>query len=589
MYGGSNSDGGVFVYGNNKLFLSTNSVRRLTVDGVGNVGINTTTDAGFRLDVNGTARVQGNLTTNLTAGSVPFIGASGLLSQDNTNLFWDNTFKVLTVTRPTIGNIFRAVSGTVNGQLLEFSSTATGVRIASGFATGITGTFEIFAGGGNSTLSLGTNSTERVRIFSSGNTFIGPSASDAGYRLNVNGTARVQGNLNVSTGGITLTGAQTIQTSTGNLTLATDADNGNIHLVPNGSGIVDIRNFNGTTNTQVPTLRFTDLDTSSGTNQKTGRIEFFTLDTTPGPAGVTSFIESITEGTSGLGSLIFGTGQSGSATENARFTSNGNFLIGTTTNAGFRLDVNGTARTTGDISVNGVNIGRGGGNISTNTRVGSGALDANTTGANNTANGRNALQNNTTGSGNTANGLDTLINNTTGTGNTSNGFQVLLSNTTGDSNTAIGREALRSNITGSNNSAIGRNSGRFIADGATANTISNNSIFIGVDTRAAADNQTNQIVIGHQAIGLGSNTTVLGNTSTTHGRWYGSLLLGTTTNAASSILTMESTTQGVLFPRMTTTQKNAIASPATGLVVYDNTLNKLSVFTGVTWETVTSL
>jgi hypothetical protein len=40
---------------------------------------------------------------------------------------------------------------------------------------------------------------------------------------------------------------------------------------------------------------------------------------------------------------------------------------------------------------------------------------------------------------------------------------------------------------------------------------------------------------------------------------------------------------------MTTTEKNAIASPATGLVVYDNTLNKLSVFTGVTWETVTSL
>lgn len=56
---------------------------------------------------------------------------------------------------------------------------------------------------------------------------------------------------------------------------------------------------------------------------------------------------------------------------------------------------------------------------------------------------------------------------------------------------------------------------------------------------------------------------------------------------ASAQLDIKSTTRGVLFPRMTTTQKNAIASPAAGLVVYDTTLNKLAVFTTV-WETVTS-
>jgi hypothetical protein len=42
MYGGSNLDGGVFVYGNNKFHISTNLNRRLTVDGGGNVGIGTT-------------------------------------------------------------------------------------------------------------------------------------------------------------------------------------------------------------------------------------------------------------------------------------------------------------------------------------------------------------------------------------------------------------------------------------------------------------------------------------------------------------------------------------------------------------------
>ncbi len=57
---------------------------------------------------------------------------------------------------------------------------------------------------------------------------------------------------------------------------------------------------------------------------------------------------------------------------------------------------------------------------------------------------------------------------------------------------------------------------------------------------------------------------------------------------ASAILQADSTSQGFLPPRMTTTQKAAIASPAEGLTVYDTTLHKLCVFTGSVWETVTS-
>jgi len=67
------------------------------------------------------------------------------------------------------------------------------------------------------------------------------------------------------------------------------------------------------------------------------------------------------------------------------------------------------------------------------------------------------------------------------------------------------------------------------------------------------------------------------------------ILLGTPTDIASSKLTIESTTQGFLPPRMTTTQKNAIASPAAGLVVYDSTLGKLCVRTASAWETITSI
>jgi len=60
-------------------------------------------------------------------------------------------------------------------------------------------------------------------------------------------------------------------------------------------------------------------------------------------------------------------------------------------------------------------------------------------------------------------------------------------------------------------------------------------------------------------------------------------LFGGTTVNYSALINMESTTQGFLPPRMTTTQKNAIATPATGLMVYDTTLNLISVYNGTIW------
>jgi hypothetical protein len=68
--------------------------------------------------------------------------------------------------------------------------------------------------------------------------------------------------------------------------------------------------------------------------------------------------------------------------------------------------------TTADALINGVTVGRGGGNIATNTANGYQALYANTTGYQNTANGLAALTSNTTGYFNTANGVNALQNNT---------------------------------------------------------------------------------------------------------------------------------------------------------------------------------
>ena len=68
----------------------------------------------------------------------------------------------------------------------------------------------------------------------------------------------------------------------------------------------------------------------------------------------------------------------------------------------------------------------------------------------------------------------------------------------------------------------------------------------------------------------------------------GSVGIGTATPDANAILDVSSTTKAFLPPRMTTTEKNAVASPAAGMLVYDSTLNKLAVYTGAAWEAITS-
>ena len=66
---------------------------------------------------------------------------------------------------------------------------------------------------------------------------------------------------------------------------------------------------------------------------------------------------------------------------------------------------------------------------------------------------------------------------------------------------------------------------------------------------------------------------------------YAQVGIGTTTPDASSALDITSTTQGFLPPRMTETQRDAISSPATGLMIYqtDGTAG-FYYYNGSSWE-----
>lgn len=64
----------------------------------------------------------------------------------------------------------------------------------------------------------------------------------------------------------------------------------------------------------------------------------------------------------------------------------------------------------------------------------------------------------------------------------------------------------------------------------------------------------------------------------------GAVGIGSSSVNANALIDIQSTTKAAMpFPRMTTTQKNAIASPTAGMVVFDTTLGTQSTYSGSAW------
>ena len=159
--------GGVFTANNFEFRNSADTSAFLTING-GNVLINTTTDAGFRLDVNGTARVQGNTTIS---------GADRFLIVNNTST-------------GLMGLIYQ-----------NASVDQAYIGIASSNNSGLNGslTHDYFIRSLNRRILFGTSSAIQAMLFNTGNFAIN-TTTDAGFRLDVNGTARVQGDLTIGSG-----------------------------------------------------------------------------------------------------------------------------------------------------------------------------------------------------------------------------------------------------------------------------------------------------------------------------------------------------------------------------------------------------
>lgn len=207
------------------------------------------------------------------------------------------------------------------------------------------------------------------------------------------------------------------------------------------------------------------------------------------------------------------------------------------------ITLNGQLIAIADASINGISIGRGNGNLVSNTIMGYNSFVANVTGNQNTAIGSLSLNANTANN-NTAIGFKAMQLNGLGNTNTSVGSESLSSNFEGSENSAFGYRALRFSSSALKNNAFGRfalgniltgnqNVGIGVSAGALTelgqpNTASFLSVYIGNETRSSLYNSQNEIVIGYNAIGIGSNSVVLGNSSIIKTILRGQTLIGTT-------------------------------------------------------------
>lgn len=568
------------------------------------------TGAGRTNDVPNT--IPSNATWNGNTITVPY-GGTGLTSVTTGDLLYasaTNTLNKLTIgssgqvllsngsipvwtSSIGTGDIVRAISPTLTTPILGIASaTSINKVLITAPATG-------------STLTIADGKTLTV---SNTLTFTGTDASSVAF--NSGGTvAYTGGNLSqfASTTSSELAGVISDETGSGSLVFATSPSLTTPSLgVATATTInsLDLKGLNSGSS-----LNNIAIGSNSGAALTTGANDNISIGGAAGDT-ITSGSRNISIGTNALGAATTSTDCVGIGYQALLLnTANGSVAIGSncldalttgTNNVGIGLDA-GTAINTGSsnlaIGTNALKVATtvsdnvaigfnalqaksssGNGNVAIgtsaayrlttgtqNTAVGYQALFGGGAGPNtctsNTAVGYNSMVGITSGSYNSGIGISSLFSLTTGQQNTAVGTESLYSITTASDNTAIGQLALRNVTSGTGNIAIGISAARYKTSSNTNHTTTGNyNVYIGPQVRASGDSVTNEIVIGGlDCVALGSNTTTIGNTSTTANRIYGVSSTGQTAPTIASAATIAPTTSIVFISG--TTQINTITAP----------------------------
>jgi len=302
----------------------------------GNVLINTTTDAGYKLDVNGNTRINGNLRVNNILGDTgnlviesansaayvqikPKVGnTDGIrIETDQTDAGTTGEWSSFRV----IGPIFSPTTGSRTRNFISVTPIITQTGGANGITRGLHISASIISASDWRAIETTTGSV----LFNGGNVGIGTTTPSAS--LHISG-------------------------SSGSALLEIDSPAVNNILFVTGSGRVGI-------GTGTPSAT---LDVSGSARVTT----LTTVNLNSAQPTETIFIRNSGETIAGRifpdGSILRIASSNGNSTIN--IFANGNLGINQTTDAGFRLDVNGTARTTGQHTVGTLGFTGGGSTIS---------------------------------------------------------------------------------------------------------------------------------------------------------------------------------------------------------------------------------
>jgi len=255
------------------------SLADLTIDPTGNLVISKPTTISANFTVSGTSTLAtttlSRLTiTELTPGSVLFAGAGGLISQDNSNLFWDNTNKRLGIGTSSPSQKLDVQGGNINvsgslmtGGVARIDSSGNLINIGNITLSGtISGTYTI---GGTPTLASSLTGSGSPNI-----TGIGLLSAT---NLTISGTATTT-NLNVT--GLTNLATTTISTQLSvplitSPSVLTISPSGNATTTISGPVILASQTGNVGIGTTAPNEK---LEVSGNINVKNGDIYIWNAD-----------------------------------------------------------------------------------------------------------------------------------------------------------------------------------------------------------------------------------------------------------------------------------------------------------------------
>jgi hypothetical protein len=228
------------------LAFNTSDTERMRITSGGNVLVGTGSDAGFKLDVNGTGRFNGTLrsttgdirsinTGSDTPVSGPFYllgdttGTNFFLNQLNASngldwFYYNGTFSSSLFRLTSTGAA--TFSGLITGQSSIYQSNAAGSIASNRWETYNAGATQMFFGFPASGSVAFNNGTDRFTITGGGNVLIGTTTDAAGVRLRVEGgvirSISTYDNTTATAANLVISGGGTFERSTSSLKYKTD-------------------------------------------------------------------------------------------------------------------------------------------------------------------------------------------------------------------------------------------------------------------------------------------------------------------------------------------------------------------------------